>query len=111
MDSWNWLLKLFKIKKFAAGGTVQATPGGILGLIGEGGRNERIEPLDSQGLSVRDRAIIEQLARQSGVGGGGPVVVKVFIGDRELRDIVDYQIQHDNETIARRTRAGRRTYR
>ena len=48
--------------RLAEGGVVQATAGGVLAIIGEGGRNERVEPLDPQGLSERDKAIISAMA-------------------------------------------------
>lgn len=106
---WDLLKRLIASnpKKLAKGGVVPATPGGILSLIGEGGRAERVEPLDPQGLSVRDRAIIEHLARTQG-GGGGNVVVRVYIGDRELRDIVDYEIVTHENHVARKLAGGRR---
>jgi hypothetical protein len=54
--------------KLAMGGIVRPTPGGTLATIGEAGRPERVEPLDAQGLSVRDRAIIKFLAGKQGAG-------------------------------------------
>jgi hypothetical protein len=56
------------IPLLARGGIVPATRGGMAAIIGEGGRPERVEPLDSTGLSRRDRAMISQL---SGAGTGG----------------------------------------
>lgn len=55
------------VPKFAEGGVVSPSAGGTLGLIAEAGRPERIEPLDENGLSVRDKAMIEMM------GGGGGV--------------------------------------
>ena len=55
----------------AAGGIVPATAGGMLARIGEAGRPERVEPLDPDGLSKRDKAMIQML---SGGSGGGPVI-------------------------------------
>lgn len=52
----------------AKGGIVPATSGGMLATIGEAGRPERVEPLDAQGLSVRDRAIIKFLAGKQDAG-------------------------------------------
>ena len=54
--------------KLAKGGIIPATPGGVLATIGEAGRPERVEPLDPDGLSKRDRAMIAML---SGGGAGG----------------------------------------
>lgn len=45
------------IPYFAEGGTISATPGGILGIIGEGGRDEVIKPLNN-GLSEGERRIL-----------------------------------------------------
>jgi hypothetical protein len=93
----------------AEGGTVQATPGGILAMIGEGGRNERVEPLDSRGISERDKAIIrEMVLGMGGVGGGGNISVRVYIGETELRDIVHFEIDQNNTTISNMLRTGRR---
>lgn len=48
----------------ARGGTASPGPGGrgVMAYIAEAGRKERVEPLDSTGLSQRDRAIIQLLA-------------------------------------------------
>jgi hypothetical protein len=55
-------------RQMAEGGIVSATAGGVLATIGEGGKDERVEPLDPSGLSQRDRAMIQMLS------GGGPVI-------------------------------------
>lgn len=81
------------IPTLAAGGTVMATPGGQLAVLAEKGRPERIEPLDSSGLSQRDRALISMLA-----GGGGVPDVRVFIGDQELRGII--RVEVDRKEVA-----------
>lgn len=59
-----YLNKYGRIPGLASGGTVSATNGGLLALIGEGGKSERVEPLDSSGLSARDRAIIGMMLEQ-----------------------------------------------
>jgi hypothetical protein len=63
---------------------------GIAAIIGEGGRNERVEPLDKDGLSVRDRAIIAQLA------GAGGATINVYpsagMNERELADLVSRRL-------------------
>ena len=91
--------------QLARGGVVLATPGGINAVVGEGRNNERIEPLDSQGLSRRDRALIGQIVStmvsQSGQGAG-PVQVRVMIGDRELTDVMTQVVQASNNALARR---------
>ena len=50
-----------KLARLADGGTVMPSPGGTLAQIAEAGRPERVEPLDRNGLSERDKAMIEQL--------------------------------------------------
>lgn len=102
-------MRNFGVKGFATGGIVPATPGGLLAMIGEAGRSERVEPLDRQGLSVRDRAMIDLLSRQ---GGTGNVDVRVFIGNRELTDIVDVRINQRNQALAQDLNVGtKRRYR
>jgi phage-related protein len=55
------------VPAFAEGGVVAPRSGGTLGVIAEAGRPERIEPLDENGLSMRDKAMIEMM----GGGNGG----------------------------------------
>jgi hypothetical protein len=78
-----------RLSRLAEGGIVRATPGGVAALIGEGGRNERVEPLDKDGLSVRDRAIIAQLS-----GGGATINVYPSAGmdERELAELVSRRL-------------------
>ena len=77
----------------AKGGVIRPTTGGTLATIGEAGRPERVEPLDADGLSVRDRAIIAELS-----GGGSGTTVNMVINpsagmdERELAAIVSRQI-------------------
>lgn len=71
----NLLRSGYRLPGMQSGGTVQPSPGGTLARLGEGGRAERITPLDSSGLSAGDRAIIEELRRlqvmQAKRGDGG----------------------------------------
>jgi hypothetical protein len=66
--------------------------GGTLAQIAEGGRPERVEPLDPDGLSKRDKAMIQLLA---GGAGGGPVI-NVYpsqgMDETELAEIVSRKI-------------------
>jgi hypothetical protein len=59
-----------RIPRLAKGGTVMPTPGGIIANIAEAGRPERVEPLDPDGLSKRDKAMIALLAGKQGGGQG-----------------------------------------
>jgi phage-related protein len=79
-----------QLPRLAQGGLVRATPGGVAAIIGEGGRSERIEPLDKDGLSQRDRAIIAQLA------GSGGATINVYpsagMNERELAELVSRRL-------------------
>lgn len=55
------------IPTLASGGTALATKGGTLVRVAEAGKDERIEPLDKDGLSKRDKAMIKLLAGERGV--------------------------------------------
>lgn len=63
-----------KLARLADGGTVMPSPGGTLAQIAEAGRPERVEPLDPDGLSQRDKAMIEKL---TGGGSGRPISITV----------------------------------
>jgi hypothetical protein len=77
--------------KLAKGGIIPATSGGVLATIGEAGRPERVEPLDPDGLSKRDRAMIAMLA---GPAGGISITVNPSPGmdERELAALVSRQL-------------------
>lgn len=81
------------ITPFAEGGIVQPSAKGTLGLIAEAGRPERVEPLDPDGLSKRDKAMIDLLA-----GPGKGVTVNVYpsagMDERELAAIVSRQLSY-----------------
>jgi phage-related protein len=89
----------------AEGGIFRPTPGGQLRTIAEAGQAERVEPLDPTGLSQRDHAIINKLAGSGAVGGN--TQVRVFIGDRELTDMINVQVERSNDQTARNARNGR----
>jgi hypothetical protein len=80
------------IKPLALGGIVPATSGGMLAMIGEAGRPERVEPLDPDGLSKRDKAMIEFLS--GGAAGGINITVNPSAGmdERELANLVSRQL-------------------
>lgn len=83
-----------KLSRLAEGGIVRATPGGVLAQIAEGGRNERVEPLDSQGLSARDRALIETLTANKTGGATISMVINPSPGmdERELATAISRQL-------------------
>lgn len=57
---------------FAEGGVVSPSSGGTLGILAEAGKPERVEPLDPDGLSKRDKAMIQMMG-----GGNGGINVTV----------------------------------
>jgi hypothetical protein len=79
------------INFLAKGGIVSPTSGGTLAMIGEAGRPERVEPLDPDGLSKRDKAMISMLA---GPAGGINITVNPSPGmdERELAALVSRQL-------------------
>lgn len=54
----TWGLNLPKIPQLAKGGVIMPSAGGTLVNVAEAGRPERVEPLDDDGLSERDKAIM-----------------------------------------------------
>jgi len=57
-----------RARPMALGGVISPSRSGTLALLAEAGRPERVEPLDPDGLSRRDKAMIEFLS--GGVKGG-----------------------------------------
>jgi hypothetical protein len=56
-----------QVSQMAYGGTVYPRSGGTLVNVAEAGRAERIEPLDANGLSQRDKELMKVAASGSGV--------------------------------------------
>lgn len=79
-----------KLPNLAKGGIVMAQPGGTIARIAEAGRPERIEPLDPDGLSKRDKAMISMLS------GGSGNTINVYpsqgMNESELASIISRQI-------------------
>lgn len=91
--------------QLARGGIILATPGGINAVVGEGRNNERIEPLDSAGLSRRDRALISHIVNtmtSSSGGGSAPITVQVMVGDHELTNFITKVVDSQEDSLARR---------
>lgn len=86
--------------KMARGGIVPATPGGMLALIGEAGRSERVTPLDNQGRSATEVEMLNVLKQMAAQRSGGGDTFNVFpapgMNERELAGRVSRQvaIQH-----------------
>jgi hypothetical protein len=87
--------------RLAKGGLVKATEGGVLSLIGEAGRNERVEPLDREGLSNRDRALVallENLVSKQGSGDTYHVHPAPSMNEVELATVVSRQVAFKRRT-------------
>jgi hypothetical protein len=76
----------------AEGGVVKPSRYGTLAVIGEAGRSERVEPLDPNGLSKRDKAMINMMSG----GGGGGVTINVHptpgMDERQLAEMVSKKL-------------------
>jgi hypothetical protein len=83
----------FPTINLAEGGIIPPTPGGTIARIGEAGRPERVEPLDPDGLSRRDKAMIQMLA---GPGLGKSTTINVYpsqgMNESELASMISRQI-------------------
>ena len=80
------------IRPLAKGGVVMPSPGGTLARIGEAGRPERVEPLDPDGLSKRDKALISMMT--GGAASGVTINVNPSPGmdEVELASLVSRQL-------------------
>lgn len=78
--------------KLATGGVVRPSSNGTFAQLAEAGKSERVEPLDAQGLSVRDRAIIAELSGGKGTTINMVVNPSAGMDERELAAIVSRQI-------------------
>jgi phage-related protein len=80
------------IPELAEGGVIRPRSGGTLALIAEAGQAERVEPLDENGLSKRDKAMISFLSG----GGGGGATINVYpsagMDERELAQKVSREL-------------------
>jgi len=82
------------IPRLAMGGVVMPSAGGTLATIGEAGRPERVEPLDPDGLSKRDKAIISMLAGNGAGGATINVYPSAGMNERELANLVSKQLAY-----------------
>ncbi len=76
----------------AKGGVVPPSRGGTLAVIGEAGRPERVEPLDPDGLSKRDKAMITLLSGGSAGGATINVYPSEGMDERELAQMVSREL-------------------
>jgi phage-related protein len=88
----GWSFKIPTIPRLAEGGIVMPSTGGTLARIGEAGRPERVEPLDPDGLSKRDKAMIKMMT--GGAAGGVTINVHPSPGmnEVELASLVSRQL-------------------
>lgn len=89
------------IPRLARGGVVSPQGGGTLAMIAEAGHPERVEPLDPSGLSARDRALIDRLTT-----AGSGANVTVYIGTRELTELVDVVVEDREDRLSDRLSTG-----
>jgi hypothetical protein len=78
--------------RLAEGGIIPASPGGTMAVIGEAGRPERVEPLDADGLSKRDKAMIDYMSGGTGRGITLNVYPSAGMDERELADLVSRKL-------------------
>jgi hypothetical protein len=87
----NKTFKIPSIPEMAEGGTIMPRAGGSIVRVAEAGRAERIEPLDPDGLSKRDKAIISMLS-----GGGSSQTFNVYpspgMDEAELAAMISRQL-------------------
>jgi phage-related protein len=79
-----------KMPKLAEGGTVYPSAGGSIVNVAEAGRPERIEPLDPNGLSERDKALIATLTGPT--GNTINVYPSAGMDERELAEMVSRRL-------------------
>jgi phage-related protein len=69
--------------------------------------NEMVLPLDHQnGINALADALARASSMTAGLGMGGNMEIRVFIGDRELTDIIDVQIEEHDDDVAHDARVG-----
>lgn len=85
-------LNIPRIPQLAKGGVVMPSNGGTLVNVAEAGRPERVEPLDENGLSDRDKAMIQFLTK--GSMSGVQIVVNAAPGqsETEIAEMVSREI-------------------
>jgi phage-related protein len=75
-------IKPVKLTRLAEGGTVMPSPGGSIVNIAEAGKPERVVPLDSNGLSAGDKAVLSAIKDMAASGAGGPgIEINVYASE------------------------------
>jgi hypothetical protein len=80
------------VPQFAKGGVVFPSRGGSLVNVAEAGQAERIEPLDENGLSKRDKALILALSGGGSAGATINVYPSAGMDERELANMVSRRL-------------------
>lgn len=84
------------IPKLADGGVVMPKPGGTMVQVAEAGRPERVEPLDPNGLSNRDKKLIELLSAGNIGSSATNLVINVTatpgMDEKRLVDLISREI-------------------
>lgn len=75
IDGKGFTISTPNVPLLAKGGIVPPSPGGMLAIIGEAGRRERVEPLDPSGMSSRDKALIDEMIKSRGGRAPGEGIV------------------------------------
>lgn len=69
--------------------------------------DEMVLPLSHQnGINALADALARASTMTAGIGAGGNIEVRVFIGDTELTDIIDVQIERHDDDLAHDARTG-----
>jgi hypothetical protein len=91
----NFSSQVGKALGLAKGGIVSPRGGGTMALIAEAGRPERVEPLDPDGLSKRDKAMIQFLT--NGNAGGINITVNPSAGmdETELAGVISRRLAYE----------------
>jgi phage-related protein len=79
-----------RLPKLAEGGVIYPSVGGSIVNVAEAGRPERIEPLDPNGLSERDKALISTLT--SPAGNTINIYPSAGMDERELAEMVSRRL-------------------
>jgi phage-related protein len=80
-----------KLPLLAQGGVIPPTVGGTAAIIGEAGQAERVEPLDANGMSKRDKFMLDMIKQNSG-GATINVYPSAGMDERELAEIVSRKL-------------------
>ena len=82
------------IPRLAEGGVASPAGGGTLALIAEAGKPERVEPLDANGMSKRDKFMVDLIKEQQANAGTINITVNPAPGmdERELAAAISREI-------------------